>query len=284
MEKVAVLADIHGNLAALHALVADLEQWSPDLVVVAGDVVNRGPQSGPCLDLILRLVAERGWQLIRGNHERYVVSYDHERHHPNAAHDDVHRQFSRIIAWTHAQVAAHVATVAALPTHLQLDVAGAKLVVYHASVRHDRDGLYAKTDAATLTQQIDPTATIFCAGHTHMPFVRQLAATLVVNVGSVGLPFDGDRRAAYARLTRNADGWQATLMRLPYDFAATEHAFRHSGMFDAIGAYGPLLLREIETGRSLLFSFIPTYHPQVLAGTLSLEAAVHAFLMQFDQA
>ena len=67
MQKIAVLADIHGNLAALHALIEDLERWSPDLVVVAGDIVNRGPQSGPCLDLVLRLVVERGWRVIRVN-------------------------------------------------------------------------------------------------------------------------------------------------------------------------------------------------------------------------
>ncbi|MEI8164953.1 MAG: metallophosphoesterase family protein [Chloroflexales bacterium] len=283
MQKIAVLADIHGNLAALHALIEDLERWSPDLVVVAGDIVNRGPQSGPCLDLVLRLVVERGWRVIRGNHERYVIGYDTDRHRPDFPRSGVHYEFSRIINWTHAQVADRIATVAALPEHLRIDLGDGALVVYHASVRHDRDGLYAKASAALLTTQIDPSATIFCAGHTHMPFARQLDGTLVVNVGSVGLPFDGDCRAAYARLTRGREGWDARIVRVPYDVAVTAWAFRHGGMFDAIGGHAPLLLREIETGRSLIFSFIPTYHERIMAGALSLDEAVHEFLTVFDQ-
>jgi predicted phosphodiesterase len=284
MEKIAILADIHGNLAALHAIIADLDIWSPDLVIVAGDTVNRGPLSGDCLDLVLRMAAERGWRLLRGNHERYVLSYEHERNQPHFPRSGPHYELSRVIAWTHAQVADRIATIAAMPEQLRLDLDVGPLAIYHASTRHDRDGLTRRSSDDELRRQIDPTAAIFCAGHTHVPFVRRLGATLVVNVGAVGLPFDGDRRAAYARLTRRRQGWSATIMRLPYDVAATERAFHESGMLDAIGPHGRLMLRELQTGRSLLFDFIPTYYDRILAGELSIDEAVGKFLAAVEHA
>lgn len=284
MEKIAILADIHGNLAALQAVIADLDAWVPDLVIVAGDTVNRGPLSRACLDLVLRMVAERNWRLLRGNHERYVLNYDHERDRPDFPSSGPLYELSRVIAWTHGQVAEHVATIAALPEHLQLELDLGRLAVYHASTRHDRDGLTRRSSEAELRAQIDVTAAVFCAGHTHVPFVRQLDQTLVVNVGAVGLPFDGDRRAAYARLTRQRAGWTATIMRLAYDVEATVRACHTSGMLAAVGPHGRLMLREIQTGQSLLFDFIPSYHRRVMAGELSIEAAVSEYLGAYGHA
>jgi predicted phosphodiesterase len=284
MEKIAVLADIHGNLAALHALLEDLERWSPDLVIVAGDTVNRGPSSGDCLELVLRMVDERGWRVIRGNHERYVLTYDQDRLRPDFPTSGPRHEISRVIAWTHAQVARSIGAIAAMPTSVQLDLGGAPMAVYHASVRHDRDGVSRRSPPHELRAQIDPAAAVFCVGHTHVPFTRRLGATLVVNVGAVGLPFDGDTRAAYARLTRGRAGWRAQVVRLPYDVAATARVFRESGMLDAVGAHGPIMLREIQTGRSLLFDFVPAYYDRILSGAISVEEAVSEYLARADRA
>ncbi len=284
MEKIAVLADIHANLVALHALLEDLDRWSPDLVIVAGDIINRGPRPRECLELTLRLAAERGWRLLRGNHERYVLSYDADRRRPDFPTSGPRHELIRGIAWTHSQVAGHIATIAALPESLRLDLGGATMAVYHASTRHDRDGLYRDTPAARLREQIDPAVAIFCAGHTHMPFTRRLGGTLVVNAGSAGLPFDGDRRAAYARLTKGRAGWRARIVRLAYDYAAAERDFRESGMLEAAGAHGPLMLRELQTGTSLLFDFVPAYHERILAGAIGADEAVREFLAQRDRA
>ncbi|NTU66001.1 MAG: metallophosphoesterase, partial [Chloroflexi bacterium] len=69
--KLAVLADIHSNWRALQAVADHIEQWQPDRVVVAGDVINRGPRPVECADFILA----RGWAWVRGNHEEYVLSH-----------------------------------------------------------------------------------------------------------------------------------------------------------------------------------------------------------------
>lgn len=280
MEKIAVLADIHGNLEALHAVLADLEQWSPDLVIVAGDTINRGPCSGDCLQLVLRMAAERDWLLLRGNHEGYVLKYDRLYQRPDFPQSGPEYELNRIIAWTHAQVHTHVAQVAALPEHIHVDLGPGKLAVYHASIRHDRDGLFPKATDAVLRSQIEPDAAIFCTAHTHVPFVRQLDQTLIVNVGSVGLPFDGDPRLAYTRLTRGRKGWSASVVRIAYDIDSAAQAVYTSGMFEAVGPLTELLLRELQTGYSLLFGFVATYRDPIIAGEISFEAALQEWLAQ----
>lgn len=276
--KVAVLADIHGNLAALHAVVEDLERWRPDLVAVAGDIVNRGPESRACLDLVLQLAAERGWLVMRGNHERYVLHYSRETARSGFPRSGPHYEMSRIIGWAHRQIGSRLPEVASLPESLRLDVGGERLAIYHASLRHDRDGIGRHSDEALLRSQIDPAAAVFCVGHTHMPFVRRVGDTLLVNVGAVGLPFDGDTRAAYAQLVQGREGWQATIRRLLYDHERTLRTFMTNGTFNAVGAHAPILFEELRSGRSLMFDFIPLYHERILAGAIGMEAAVDEFL------
>lgn len=276
--KIAILADIHANLSALHAVVEDIESWSPDTVIVAGDIVNRGPQSDACLDLILRLRDERGWQVIAGNHEGYILRYAHDVTLPDFPTSGPRYEFSRLIGWAYAQLRDRLAALAALPERFDLDTSQGALYVLHASVRHNRDGVLAASDDAELRQQIDPAAAVFCVGHTHMPFVRRVDTTLVVNVGSVGLPFDGDTRAAYARLTLGRAGWNAEIRRVAYDLAATERVFISSGALEAIGPMAQIMLRELQTGESLMFHFLPRYSPAIHAGAISVADAVREFL------
>jgi predicted phosphodiesterase len=277
--KIALLADIHANLAALYAVLEDLERWRPDQVIVAGDVVNRGPQSRECLDLILSLQHERGWQLLQGNHEEYMVKFDADLATGQMLRHGPRYEVTRSIAWTYEQVADLVPQLAALPSQLDLmfDEVG-QLSVLHGSVLHNRDGLLKTHSDDELRAKIIPEAQIFAVGHTHMPFVRQLDATLVVNVGSVGLPFDGDLRAAYAQLSYDRGGWSATIVRLDYDRAATEHAFATSGMLDSVGPVAEIMLRETRDGNSYLYDFIPRYHERIFAGTITMAAAVREFL------
>ncbi|MEI6776889.1 MAG: metallophosphoesterase family protein [Chloroflexales bacterium] len=276
--RIAILADIHGNLAALHATIDDIDEWSPDAVIVAGDMVNRGPQSDDCLDLVLRLRDERGWHVIAGNHEGYVLRYAVDRARPDFPTSGPHYEFSRLIIWAYGQLSNHLAAIAALPEHLEIATPAGALCVLHASVRNNRDGVMAASSDAELRQQIDPTAAVFCVGHTHMPFVRQVDTTLLVNVGSVGLPFDGDTRAAYARLSLGRAGWSAEIRRVAYDVATTVQIFVHGGAMEAIGPMAEITLRELRTGTSLMFDFLPRYSQPILAGEISVADAVREFL------
>ncbi|NNJ13202.1 metallophosphoesterase family protein [Chloroflexales bacterium ZM16-3] len=276
--KIAILADTHANLAALHAVIEDIDSWAPDAVIFAGDMVNRGPQSDACLDLTLRLRDERGWRVIAGNHERYMLRYAEDVAAGAVPSSGPRYEFSRLIGWAYSQVSDRLPAIAALSDRYDLATPAGTLRVMHASVRHDRDGVLEAASDDELREQIDPTAAVFCVGHTHMPFVRQVDATLLVNVGSVGLPFDGDTRAAYARLTLSRGGWAADIRRVAYDVAISERAFVEGGAMEAIGPMAEIMLRELRTGTSLMFDFLPRYSPPIHAGEISVADAVRAFL------
>ena len=72
--KVAVFSDVQAVLPALEAVIEHIEAWRPDMVVMAGDLVNRGPDSGGCLELFDRMRREQGWLPVNGNHEVWVLS------------------------------------------------------------------------------------------------------------------------------------------------------------------------------------------------------------------
>lgn len=91
MTRLAVLSDIHGNLPALEAVIADLAGRDVDQVVVAGDVINWGPFSAE----VLARVTSAGWPVVRGNHEFYLLDYGTPRASP--AWDD--RQRFSLLPW-----------------------------------------------------------------------------------------------------------------------------------------------------------------------------------------
>ncbi|MFO7167358.1 MAG: metallophosphoesterase family protein [Chloroflexota bacterium] len=274
--KLAVLADIHGNLAALTAVVADIAAWRPDAVVVAGDIVNRGPCSRACLERVLALARDAGWRLLRGNHEDYVLNVArHPELHPPGLEDAVREN----VRWTWRQLGAATEALEQLPERVSLPAPdGSEVRVVHASMRHNRDNILADTPDEVLRQQIAPAPALFVVGHTHRPLIRRIDQTLVVNVGSVGLPFDGDVRAAYGRMEWRDGGWEAEIVRLPYDRAQTERDFAESGFLDASGPIAPLIYDEFLTARPRLFTFVERYREPVLAGAMTPEQAASEFL------
>ena len=94
--KIAIISDIHGNLPAFQTVLEDLDSWQPDQVIVAGDVVNRGPRPVPCLEIVQERVETEGWQLVRGNHEDYVLNHTS----PDAPRRGPVFEFLRSSYWT----------------------------------------------------------------------------------------------------------------------------------------------------------------------------------------
>jgi len=147
----------------------------------------------------------------------------------------------------------------------------------------NRDGIYPETADADLRQKIEPAATLFCVGHTHRPLVRFIDETLVVNVGSAGLPFDGDRRPSYAQLEWRRGRWQAKIMRLNYDRQQAERDFFETGFMEDSGPLAYLILNELRTAQSLLYQWTELYQPLVLAGEMTMEESVREFLTAVDE-
>ncbi|GAG90617.1 unnamed protein product, partial [marine sediment metagenome] len=187
--KIAVLADIHGNLPALQAVISHIDQWKPDEVMVAGDVVNRGPRPLECLETVKEKQINDGWMVVRGNHEDYVISLTL----PDSPRSGPYFEICRTSYWTLHQLDGHVADLNDMPFQVSTKTPdGGEIRAVHASMRDNRDGIYCDTPDDSLREQIAPPPLALCVGHTHRPLIRTLDDTLVVNVGSIGMPFDGD--------------------------------------------------------------------------------------------
>jgi len=279
--KLAVISDIHGNYPALAAVMNHVDTWHPDGVIVAGDVVNRGPCSLTCLQRIEQRRRESGWQVIRGNHEDYVLEVLKD---PSprpglegAVRENVH--------WTCLQLGDVRAILEAMPPLVQLyGPDGSEVRITHASMRSNRENMFLDTPEELLRQQIAPAPALFCMAHTHRPFVRQIDGTLLVNAGAVGMPFDGDVRASYARLEWSPAAWYAEIVRVDYDRTRTEHDFYTSGYFEHSGPVAALIFREFQSARPCLFTWMERYRAPVLAGEISVEQAVRLHLASLTPA
>jgi predicted phosphodiesterase len=273
--KIAVIADVHANEAALQAITAHIEAWKPDQVIVAGDLVNRGPRPLECLRFVQEKVATDGWLCVRGNHEEYVI----EQANPDFPRQGPVAEVHRGSFWTYEQLGGEVACLEAMPFDLSVKSPdGGEVRVTHASVRGLRDGIYPWTNDTDLEQKIGNPPALFLVGHTHIPLIRRLNSTLVVNAGSSGLPFDGDTRPTYARCTWMQGEWQGEIVRVEYDFSRAEGDFYSTGFLENAGPLAVLVLRELQFAHSQLGEWVNFYQRGALAGEIPMRQSVVEFL------
>ena len=206
LDRVAVLADIHGNLPALDAVLAEPDVLTADAIVLLGDIAL-GPLPGPTLDRLAELGDRAVW--VHGNCEREMVT----------AFDGgvVPGPFGAEAAKSAALIGrAQRDRLDGLPLTVTLEVTGLGPVLFaHASPRRDDEMVLVDSPperwAEVLAGVAEPVVVL---GHTHMPFDRLAAGRRVVNPGSVGMPY-GHAGAAWALL-----GPEVTLRRTHYDTAA----------------------------------------------------------------
>ncbi len=273
--KIAVLTDIHANYIALETVYDHLSHWHPDLVLVAGDTVNRGPRSQDCLQFVLQKEREEGWILIRGNHEEYVI----DRAHPADPKSGPLYDMYLPVHFTYQQLNRDISDLTRLPemysfVHQQKG----EVRMAHASMHGNRDGVYPETRTAELRRKIAPPPAVFVTGHTHRPFVCWLDGSLVINAGSVGLPFDGDTRPSYAQITHLNGQWRGEIIRLPYDLQQAERDFITTGFLDQAGPLAELIILELRWGYSQLFQWSSIYADPILKGLITVEEATREFL------
>lgn len=272
--RVALLADIHANLAAFEAAIRFVADWQPDQVVIAGDLINRGPRPAECLDLA-RAQAAAGWLLLRGNHEDYVL---HEARAP-AERPDWERKLCGHTAWTLGQLGHRLDGVDRWPDAVELSGPGGTCLRFlHASRLGNRAGLYHHMGEAEFDQRVDADCDVFGVGHTHVPLVRRHGRALVVNAGAVGMPFDGDPRCALALLEHREGTWQARIERVTYDRSRTEKDFRSSGYLAEGGPMTPLIFQEFQQARPRLGVWHQRYEQRVRSGQLTIEDSVAELL------
>jgi putative phosphoesterase len=277
--KIAVLSDIHGNLPALQAVTQDIDAWQPDLVVVNGDIVNRGPLSRDCLRFVQDRVASHHWRLVRGNHEDFVIACAG----PHVPHNRPEFELWRFAYWAYQQLNGEVQFLKTMPDRFSWFAPdGSEFRAVHGSMKNNRDGVYQDSSDEDLLKQIHPVPAVFVTAHTHRAMLRRFNDSLVVNVGSVGSPFDQDRRASYGRFTWDRAGWQAEIIRLPYDMAQIEQDYLTSGFLTEAGPLPQLMLVELRRAGGLVHRWATRYQDAVLAGEIDIADSVRQLLKDED--
>lgn len=270
--KIAVLGDIHANLPAFQTVVEQVDAWEPDQVLLVGDVVNRGPRPAECLRLFQERQESDGWQTVRGNHEDYVIEQAQNGRERTQAELAVHQAS----IWTYEQLECDVSALQAMPDRLSLTAPdGSELRLTHGSMAGIRVGIYPFTSNAELRKLIEPPPEVLCVGHTHRSLIRRVDDTLVVNAGSVGLPFDGDTRTGYAQVIwSEAQGWQARLVRFRYDLDQAAADFKTTGYLEGGGPLVKLVEIELQTAASQLYAWAMRYQDLALQGKISMAESV----------
>lgn len=277
--KIAILSDIHGNWPALEATAADVDAWRPDVVVVNGDVVNSGPSNVACWRYVARRAATDGWIVLRGNHEEYVTEWlDYVGPRQGPAYDLI-----RLSEWTYRQFEGDVASLLNLPERWAWRAPeGSELAVMHASVLGNRTGIYPFTTDDEARRKIVPGVAVFVTAHTHIPHQRDLDGTRVVNVGSVGLPGDGDGRASYGRLAWQRGAWSTGIARVAYNRAAAERDYFTSGFMDEAGPEAEMSLVEFRAARDARTRWRAVYGAAVRSGEMTLAHSIRRFLSETE--
>jgi predicted phosphodiesterase len=220
--RIAIVSDIHDNLTAFEAVLADLREISPDLVLHGGDVVGGGSSPAEVLDRVRDL----GWPGVLGNSDEAVwkpetlEEFAAESHAPPSLWDAVRE----MTAFTRDALGNHrIAWLAALP----------RVVIYppvalvHASPASAwRSPLADATDAELDSAYLPLGQPIAVYGHIHQPFLRRLAGLAVINTGSVSQSFDGDSRASYLLIENGAP----EIRRVEYDIEREIRATAATGL------------------------------------------------------
>jgi predicted phosphodiesterase len=250
MTTLAILSDLHGNLTALEAVLSDLKNFHIDQVIVTGDVINLGPSSRKTAEIVI----EKGWPVIRGNNEYFLLDYNTPRA-PAEWDDPI--QFAPT-AWLNKQIPHELKSqIACWPDTLHLRFKDAPPIqVFHGTPNDPWDSMYwtlTDEEIARFLSKVE--ADFVICGHTHLPMDRQSGRWRIFNPGSVGVPIDGIFSASYMLLEGDEHGWIPTFRRIPFDHETVFREFEKSGYNRECGPIGRLVVEIYRKARPM-FGFL----------------------------
>ncbi len=234
--RIAIVSDIHGNIEALEAVAGELDRLGVRELVCLGDVVGYGASPRECLDF----VTERATASVAGNHDAAAIC--------EGASDFFNQAAREACSWTAQELrASDRAFLASLPMHVRLDELKVELVHAERVMPRMFDYIQDCADGYRTLQMIEPGYVCF-VGHTHVPVCFQDEGQFysddgqyrfdprgkaVANVGSVGQPRDGDRRASFGVF--DSDERVLEIRRVTYDYETAARKIREEGLPQVLG-------------------------------------------------
>jgi predicted phosphodiesterase len=228
--RIGLISDIHGNLPALEAVLAELEQEELDALVCLGDVAL-GPQPHETLARVRGL----GCPVVMGNWDAWLLDR------PPVPEFEIGVRLHEIAAfWAESLTEDDLAYVRTFVPQVELPLGdGRRAVCFHGSTGSNEDFIFATTPDDELARMLGATrAEVMIGGHAHLQLLRRFERTLFVNPGSVGQPFSEwwprEIRIApwaeYGVLTWDEERLHVDLRRTSFDVEALLRLSRASGM------------------------------------------------------
>lgn len=235
MMRVALISDIHGNIVSLEAVLADIARENIEQIICLGDVATLGPQPVAVLDRLKTLHCE----YILGNHDTFLLN-------PTVLHDYMDAPwFADSISWCAAQLRADdFDFLRSFKPTLEIPLSAVhNLFCFHGSPRSNTEIILAMTPPTTVDELLGgKKAAVMAGGHTHMQMMRQHKGIMLINAGSVGMPFEQALFvhaphylpwAEYAIVTCKNDVISVDLRRIPVPVDELIYTANHSRFPDA---------------------------------------------------
>jgi predicted phosphodiesterase len=265
--RIAVIADIHGNVEALETVIEHIEKQKVDQIIVVGDIVIGLPHSLECWEKVKTLECA----VVRGNHERYLFDLDS----PNSPESwkteryaPIHQAYQQFSKET-------VAEMQALPAYYRVQ----DLLIVHASYRNDVDAVRATSSERELEEMFAGSSEPFIIrAHNHVWFNCNWDSRKLYSIGSVGLPLNGDKEAQYGIAQETNGTWHLEKHYVPYDINKAIQSFETTDYFDTAGPVGKLFRQELITAKHELTPFWKAYSSLIDNGEVTLEQAVNHYL------
>ena len=237
--RIALISDIHGNTVALDAVLAEMDQDGPEIVLCLGDIAAGGPDPGGAVDR----VAEMGCVAVQGNTDAGMVDMPAWWKDPaSIGLPDPALPGLEVSVWSAEQLSSHQRRyLEELPATARLEVGDVReMLAFHGSPRSADDIITATTPDDELNAMLDSaTESMLAGGHTHVPLVRRHGVQTILNPGSVGMPFAQYgyaggvavlTHATYAIVTAKNGEVSIELRQVPVDMSALEASVAQSGM------------------------------------------------------
>ena len=217
--RTAIISDVHANLTALNAVLAEIDSMGINHIISAGDVVGYYPFPNE----VIQLFKERSVVGIAGNHDRTVI---------RTQVSSMNHIAGEAARWTAKELNESSRNyLASLPPRMHVTIGGKLIGLYHGSPRDDVEYVFEEEADPELLKLSGTRLLIL--GHTHVPFIHRSKEGTIVNPGSVGQPRDGDPRACFMVHDSTKDDF--TIRRIYYDIESVVKAVERAGLPKDLG-------------------------------------------------
>jgi putative phosphoesterase len=258
--KIAVLADIHGNLPALNAVLAEIDGEDINQILVAGDILG-----APYPAEVIKILHARNAYMIRGNSDDYILKI---KSNPSDSNWYTSKKFAPTY-WIYKNLNQYwLNFIESLPKQKIISFHGTDDIlmvhsIYLPMLPTDNSGILITDKYNELvdsyTKSINQSVLIF--GHNHVPWNQKINGCLALNPGSTGCPLNGTVGAQYALLDWKKNHWEADMRTVYYCIDELNASFVESGFLKEGGPLARSFLHNINTGRDIAGMFLRfSYH------------------------